>query len=337
MDKKPNFKKFVGIDISKKTLDICILDADGKILLQEKIENSSKDILSFSKRLIKMRFSQEDTLICYENTGVYTMLLNSVLSSLKWNIWVVPAIEIKRSKGLTRGKNDKSDAKDIALYALANQFKFNPYSMPSEEVQKLKMLQSEREKIVECIKQMSSTSENKEFYPKELTKSLMKINESCIKDLKKNLDKIEFEIKRIIDENEKLKQQMTLITSIPGIGKQTALYLIIASNQFQNFKEWRKMACYAGIAPFEYSSGTSIRGRNKVSHLADKRLKSLLHMCALVSIRNNKELKSYYERKKEEGKHSMLVLNNVKCKIIARVFAVINREKPFIDTYKWAA
>lgn len=337
MDKKLNFKKFVGIDISKKTLDICILDADGKILSQEKIDNSSKNLLSFSKLLIKMKFTQDQTLICYENTGVYTMLLNSVLSSLKWNIWVVPAIEIKRSKGLTRGKNDKSDAKDIALYALANQFKFNPYSMPSEEVQKLKLLQSEREKIVECIKQMSTTSENKEFYPKELTKSLLKINESCIRDLKKSLDKIELEIKEIIDENEKLKQQLTLITSIPGVGKQTALYLIIASNQFQNFKEWRKMACYAGIAPFEYSSGTSIRGRNKVSHLADKRLKSLLHMCALVSIRNNKELKSYYERKKEEGKHSMLVLNNVKCKIIARVFAVINREKPFIDTYKWVA
>jgi transposase len=337
MDKKINFQTFVGIDISKKTLDISIVNTNGKIMSQEKIENSSKGILSFSKRLIKMKFSREDTIICYENTGVYTMPLNSVLSNLKWNVWVVPAIEIKRSKGLTRGKNDRSDAKDIALYALTNQFKFNPYSMPSEEVQKLKLLQSEREKIVECIKQMSSTSENKEFYPKELTKSLMKINERCIKDLKKNLDKVEFEIKRIIDENEKLKQQMTLITSIPGIGKQTALYLIIASNQFQNFKDWRKMACYAGIAPFEYSSGTSIRGRNKVSHFADKRLKSLLHMCALVSIRNNKELKLYYERKKEEGKHSMLILNNVKCKIIARVFAVINREKPFIDTYKWAA
>jgi len=325
MDKKTNFKTFIGIDISKKTLDICLMDTCGNTLFQDKIENESKSILKFLKVLQKKNIKSAETLICYENTGVYTMLLNSTLTSLDWNAWVVPAIEIKRSRGLVRGKSDKKDARDIARYALTNAFKFNPYSLPSKDIQKLKLLQSEREKVMECIKQLSTTSENKGFYPKEYTKNLFKINEKCIEGLKKTLDAIELEIKSIIEQNKDIQHQMKIITSIPGIGPNTALYLIIATNQFHNFKEWRKLACYAGVAPFENSSGTSIRGRNKVSHLADKKLKSLLHMCAMVAITNNKELKAYYKKKKDEGKHSMLILNNIKCKLIARIFAVINR------------
>ena len=141
----------------------------------------------------------------------------------------------------------------------------------------------------------------------------------------------------IFAENVELNNQRKLITSIPGIGKNTALYLILSSNQFKNFSEWRKMACYAGIVPFDYSSGTSIRGKKKVNHYADKKLKSLLYMCALSSITHNKELKQYYHKKKQEGKHNMLIINNVKSKLLARVFAVINRNEPYVETQKWAA
>ncbi|WP_026705032.1 transposase, partial [Flavobacterium soli] len=94
--------------------------------------------------------------------------------------------------------------------------------------------------------------------------------------------------------------------------------------------------CYSGVAPFEYSSGTSVKGRTKVSHLADKKMKSLLHMCALTAIKYDPQLKEYYNKKKAEGKNSMLVLNNIRCKIISRVFSVINRQTPYVNTYKFA-
>jgi hypothetical protein len=77
--------------------------------------------------------------------------------------------------------------------------------------------------------------------------------------------------------------------------------------------------------------------RNKVHPLADKKLKSLLNMCAIVAVRYDKELKAYYERKVAEGKPKMLVINNVRGKLLARVFAVTNRETPFINTYKFAS
>ena len=103
------------------------------------------------------------------------------------------------------------------------------------------------------------------------------------------------------------------------------------------FENWRQLACYAGVAPFPYQSGTSIHGRTKVHPLADKKLKSLLNMCAIAAVRFDKELKIYYERKLMEGKNKMLVINNVRCKLLARVFAVINRKTPFINTFKFAS
>ena len=107
----------------------------------------------------------------------------------------------------------------------------------------------------------------------------------------------------------------------------------------QNYqcKDWRKLACYADVAPFPYQSGTSIKGRTKVHPLADKKLKSLLNMCAIRAIRYDKELKTYYERKVEEGRAKMLVINNVRRKLLSRVFVVINRKTPFVNTFKFAA
>ncbi|PWN59932.1 transposase, partial [Chryseobacterium viscerum] len=98
-----------------------------------------------------------------------------------------------------------------------------------------------------------------------------------------------------------------------------------------------KFACYSGIVPFEYSSGTSLRGKSRVSHFADKKMKSILHMASLAAIKHDAEIKNYYERKKQEGKHSLLIINNVKCKIISRAFAVIFRNTPFVNTYKFVS
>jgi transposase len=113
--------------------------------------------------------------------------------------------------------------------------------------------------------------------------------------------------------------------------------LIIATKGFEVFDNWRQLACYAGVAPFPHQSGTSLKGRNKVHPFADKKMKSLLNMCALVAIKHDKSIKAYYERKVGAGKAKMLVLNNIRCKLLARVFAVINRETLFVNTYKFAS
>jgi transposase len=172
---------------------------------------------------------------------------------------------------------------------------------------------------------------------KEVFKAVESVNSSVINQLDKAQKRIEEKMLAIIDSEDKLKQQYSLITSIPGIGMQTAIYLIIATKGFDNFENWRQLACYAGVAPFPYESGTSVKKRTQVHHFADKKLKSLLNMCAIVAVRHDKELKTYYERKVKEKKSKMLVINNVRCKLLSRVFAVINRKSPFINTFKFAS
>ena len=93
------------------------------------------------------------------------------------------------------------------------------------------------------------------------------------------------------------------------------------------------MACYAGIAPFEHTSGTSIKGRTRVSHLANKSLKTLLHMGALSAIKNSEEIGAYYRRKVEEGKPKMVVINAVRNKLVLRIWACIREDRMYEKTY----
>ena len=105
---------------------------------------------------------------------------------------------------------------------------------------------------------------------------------------------MERKIKTIINANTKLKKLYKLIRSVKGVGDQTAYYFIVYTDGFTRFKQWRAFASYCGTAPFPYRSGSSIRGKNKVSHLANKKIKSLLDLCAKSAIQHDAQLKAYY-------------------------------------------
>lgn len=332
-----NYLFHVGIDISKLKLDVNLLNSQTLQSEHFVIDNNPKSIKEFVKLLIKRKIEIKNVLFCCENTGVYTNHLSYVLLGLKLDLWIVPAIEIKRSKGISRGKNDKTDAKDISYYSFRNIDKLQLYKLAEIDIQKLKILYTEREKALKSLLLLETTKENSEFVNKEVYKEVLTINQSLTNTIKKIINKIENRIKEIIKSNQELYNQYKLIKSVPGIGEQTSLYFIIATKGFSTFKNWRQFACYSGVAPFEYSSGTSIKGRTKVNHMADKKMKSLLQMCAMTTLKYDPQLKEYYMKKKEEGKNSMLVLNNIRCKLISRVFAVVNRETPYINTYKFAS
>jgi len=332
-----NYLFHVGIDISKLKLDVNLLNSQTLQSEHFVIDNNPKSIKDFVKQLIKKKIDVNQVLFCCENTGVYTNHLSYTLLGLELDLWIVPAIEIKRSKGISRGKNDKTDAKDISLYSLRNIDKLKLYTLAEIDIQKLKILYAEREKALKSLLLIETTKENSEFISKEIYNEVCIINKSLTNNIKKAIDKIEKRIKEIIKSNQQLDKQSKLIKSVPGVGEQTSLYFIIATKGFTAFNNWRQFACYSGVAPFEYSSGSSIKGRTKVNHMADKKMKSLLQMCAMTSLKYDPQLKEYYKKKKAEGKNSMLVLNNIRCKLISRVFAVVNRETPYINTFKFAS
>ena len=331
-----NYRTHVGIDVSKLTLDYCLLQEDQK-LVRGQILNTQKSVKTFLKALEKEGFHLEEALFVFENTGIYSSILSLVLSESVLDYAQVPALEIKRSLGITRGKSDKVDAKEIAQYAKRNTDKITLSTLPELSLQQLKMVFSEREKTIAAIKVFERTMENEMFLSKEVFGTVKTINRQTVKHLKKQLAMLDEKMKTLIQEDEILSEQQQLLKSIPGIGEVTSVYLLMVTKGFTAFTSGRKFACYSGVAPFEHSSGTSIKGKTRVSHLADKKMKSLLHLVSLTAIKYDAELKEYYTRKKSEGKHTMLVLNNIKCKIVYRIFAVIQRKSNFINLHKFAS
>lgn len=328
----------VGIDISKLKLDVVVISTESTNSVDHFIvDNTLKGVKNIITLLLKRKIDLTTILFCCENTGVYTFPLSAYLSEKKLDYCIVPAIEIKRSKGIARGKNDKTDAKDIALYSIRNIDKLQLSTIAEKEIQQLRLLYTEREKIMKSLLLFEASKENEAFTTKEIYKAVALVNSKTIKALKSSLKMVEAKMKDIIKNHAELNQQLELIKSVPGVGQQTAIYLIVATKGFKAFNSSRKFACYAGVAPFEYSSGSSVRGRTKVSNMADKKMKSLLQMCALSAIKYDPQLKEYYNNKKVQGKNSMLVLNNIRCKIISRIFSVVNRQTPFINTYKFAS
>ena len=151
-----------------------------------------------------------------------------------------------------------------------------------------------------------------------------------IRAIEADLEGIENQMKEIIDNDDQLRNLYALVTSVVGIGFVTATNLIVHTNEFKMLNDPRKLACYCGIAPFEHSSGSSVKGKTRVSHMANKKLKTNLHMASLTAVKLDPELKAYYERKVNEGKHKMSVLNAVKCKLLARVVSVVNNNKEYV-------
>jgi len=328
----------VGIDVSKLKLDVrFVFDINSKEHPHIIVANNEEGIRAIIAFLKTKKVQTCDALFCFENTGLYSMPLAIFFSKHQLDYWDIPAIEIKRSKGIARGKSDKIDAKDVAFYAITHSYQLKLCQVPEQDILKLQLLYSEREKLIKALHAMQASTEVASFLPKEIIKEVIAINKKTTAHLKASLKQIDERIAAIIKSNQSINTCFDLSVSVPGVGKQSAVYLIIKTRCFSRFDNWRKLACYAGIAPFEYSSGSSIRGKTKVSHLADKKMKSLLNMAALSAKKNDKEIGDYYKRKTDEGKNPMLVMNAIRCKVLSRVFAVINRQTPFVNTQKFAA
>jgi transposase len=331
--KKNEFTNFVGIDVSKNTLDTaCIFNKEIDRSPHKQYNNDVsgiKKILGYVKK--QKGATLDNTLFCFEHTGIYCRKLAMTLIENKCHVWIEMPVAILRSMGLQRGKNDKVDAKRIALYAMKNQQEAKLWEAPRKEVETLRQLISTRERLINSLKSLKMPiNECKKTGNKELASIIEKSIKNTVKGLEKDLERIEQEIDLVIKTDEALTKLFQLITSVPGIGKITAVELICFTNEFKMYTEAKQLACYCGVAPFEHTSGSSVRGKTRVSKMANKSLKTKLHLCAMVAIQYDKELRTYFERKVAEGKNKMLVINAVRNKLIHRITAVVKRQTPFI-------
>jgi len=328
---------FVGIDISKDYIDCALLNADQPGSFKDKkVENSLEGFDAMEQWLLKNNIQiKENCLFCMEHTGTYGLLLIAWLNQKDFDLCVEPGLKIKRSMGMTRGKNDKVDARRIADYSFTNVTKLKLFSVPAEEIVYIKQLLTYREQLVRTRTSFKNSLKSHQQYEqitkrKNVTDDINKL----IKDHKMRIKEIEKEIINAIESNQKLRKNFELATSVTGIGLVIAAFMLVTTNNFSSFEDGRSYACYTGVAPFEHTSGTSIRGRTSVSHLANKRVKTMLSRGANSAVNWDPELKVYYKRKIEEGKDHKVVINAISCKLINRVFAVVKRQTPFVITYQ---
>jgi len=328
-------KEVIGIDASKSTLDCCIHSNGSEAVFENTLERIA-DMARWA--LDNGNVPKDQVLFVFEHTGLYTHLLIEYLDGNGHLFHVVPGLEIKRSLGIARGKDDKADAKRIALYGYRIREEAEPYQRPSAPLASLKRLMSMRRKLVaQRAGHIATLGEQQRVLDKEDGQVLFRVQQEVIKVLDREIKTLEKELGTIMERGQKLMELYRLLTSIKGIGKVTARFLIVYTNGFTAFKTWRKFASYCGIAPFPNRSGTSIRGRAKVSHLANKQGKVLLNLCACTAIQCSPEMKAFCQRRLEMGKNKMSTLNIVRNKLLARALAVVNRGTPYVDTMKYAA
>jgi transposase len=325
----------IGIDVSKLVIDIRI--HSNQMYCQ--LENSKKCFKKMVKWCSKNSpYSDDEIIYVFEHTGLYSHNLAVYLTDQKIPFHMVPGLEIKRSLGIARGKDDKVDATKIARYGYRLKEEIHPFIMPCQEIDSLKRLLSLRERLVKHRSGFKvSYKEQKRVLVQKENKTLFEVQQQMIKYLSKQIEKVEKEMDSIVQSDERLKSQYDLITGITSIGPQTALFIIAFTAGFTKFKNSRKFAAYCGIAPFPNTSGTSLKGSPKVSHLANKKIKSLLDQCAKNAIRHNIEMKLYYEKRVDNGKQKMSTINIIRNKLLARIFAVVSRNTPYVNIMKYAA
>ena len=253
---------------------------------------------------------------------------------IKANIWIESAVQIKKSIGLTRGKSDQIDALRIAQYGYLHQKNVRLWQPERKVITDIKDLLSQRSRLIKAKNLLQvPLNEAKSFIGKEQHKILKQSCKASIAALEKDMDLINQKIEKIIESDEVLKELNTYVTSVPYVGKVIGAAVLVATNEFKKINDPKKFACHSGIAPFEHTSGKSIRGKTRVSHLANKGLKTLLHLAALGAISRAGELREYYERKVKEGKNKMQVINAIRNKLIHRLFACVNNKRKYQKNY----
>jgi transposase len=301
-------KKIFGVDISKDFFDV--VDQSGK---HDQFDNDAQGFSNFKKTL------PASALVVMEATGYYHFLLAQYLSANGIDCAVVNPLSVKRfiQMKLAKVKTDKADAKAICEYAMANEVSiYNPLdSVQSECLQLFRLIHNFKKQLT-AVKNKLHGEEVLGRPSKTVYHSLNRTK----KHLEKELNQLEKKVLELVKKEH--QHQITLLKSIPGLGIKTILFLIVVTDGFTKFENASQLCSYAGITPTERSSGSSVRGKSRISKVGNKRLRNLLFMCSFTACKHNKACKEQYERIVNKGKSKKLALLAVSNKLLRQAFAI---------------
>lgn len=308
-------KEVYGIDISKNVFDVyCV--AKGHIQL-------NNDVSGF-KQLLKSL--PKTALVVMEATGYYHYRLAQFLHKNGVLVSVVNPLSVKRfiQMKLDKIKTDKSDARSIFDYATVNEVPFyNALTDVQSECFQLYQL-------LDIYVKQSTATKNKLHGEKVLDMPSRVVYRSLqrnLKHLQKEILLLEDKLLELVKQDQ--QQQLTLLQTIPGIGMKTALFLIVVTDGFRKFETASQLCSYAGITPIIRQSGSSVRGRSRISKVGNRKLRRLLFLAAFSACRHNKACKALFDRIVTKGKSKKLALIAVANKLLKQAFAIAKSGLPY--------
>jgi transposase len=313
------YKEIFGVDISKDVFDVY-----GSKKGHHQFKNNASGFKSFLKSLPK------ESLVIMEATGYYHYRLAQFLYKEKQVVSVVNPLSVKRfiQMKLAKVKTDKSDAKAICEYGKINEVPLYTAltDVQSECLQLFRWLDA-------LIKKRTATK-NK-IHGEQVLGVPSKFVYRSLTRVKKYLDKeilgIEDKLLSLVKQDE--QHQLTLLQSIPGIGMKTALFLIVVTDGFKKFESASQLCSYVGITPIIRESGSSVRGRSRISKVGNRKLRNLLFLCSFNACKHNKACRDIYERIVNKGKSKKLALIAVSNKLIKQSFAIAKSGLAYDESY----
>lgn len=321
------FKESVGIDVSKLTLDVFLYNKNR----HRQFANSQKGFVAM-KKWAESEIGSSDVIYCFEHTGWYCVFLSQFLHAQAIFYCCINPLEIKRSAGFKRGKTDKTDAYRIARFAwLRKEELESSVPMPSRLIE-LQRMMSLREQLVKQRTALKNLRQGMMVILNNSEKDISFgiINQS-LEQMKLQLNMVEKSMKGLIKTESEMLINYKLCRSVKGVGNVLATQMLLHTHNFSRFANCKQFSAYCGIVPYPHQSGTSVKGRKKIHAMSDKKMKSLLSLCAVSAIQHDAELKMYYEKRVGEGKPERVVLNVIRNKIVSRIFATVKRGTPYVE------
>ncbi len=316
MDK---YNEIYGVDISKDVFDVQNSKGD-----YFQLTNDEKGFKNFVKKL------SNKSLIVMEATGYYHYLLAQYLYEQGYSVSVVNPLSVKRfiQMKLSKIKTDKSDAKAICNYAIFNEV----HLYTAKDRSQAECLQLIR--LIDIYIKQSTALKNKLHGEKTLgipSKVVYRSLNRSLKAVEKEIKQLEERLTELVKEHQ--QSQLTLLKSIPGMGVKTALMLIVMTDGFNRFENANQLCSYTGITPTIRQSGSSVRGRSRISKMGNKKLRNLLFLCSFSACKYNKACREIYERIVAKGKSKKLALIAVCNKLLKQAFAIVKSGLPYDEKY----
>lgn len=326
-------KYFIGVDIGSETFVVSVCtDPYNLIFKATAWHNSSEGYDKFLSWLKDKGYTPGNCVVCMEATGVYSQGLAYFLVFHSYSVTIEPPLEVKKSFSTHSHKNDPVDSVNISEYACRYYDRLHFWQPPDEVLKHIKTLLATREHITRTL---SSYYNSLRTLKREqvLTQEAIDIHKRIIKELKTSRKDIDKQIKELIKTDDSVKHVYGFVNSVPGVGLQLASHILIMTECGRKELNYRNVASYVGISPWDHESGTSVKKRPRSKKNGPGQVRKLLYLAAMSLREHNDYFREYFERKTAEGKSGRLIINNIANRLLKIIFGILRTKRPYIKGY----